>query len=217
MPQLEGPTTENTQLCTGEIWGGKKQEKKSLCTTDVVKNKRKGQDSFKCLSQFWHSFFLKTKSSETHVLVLGVCLPEQCSEVVYSPVGVSPLSDRGFHSNPHKLEMCLFFPFYSFLMCGLQPFSCLLSSLVPGAPHTTCPSIHQYQKTHFPKTLFILSPSCLSNQLWAHVLSIPESPLPCLPVKTRFPFLSNVDPVFQLSYTYIPPALYPCSFSTWNL
>ncbi|MEB3026041.1 hypothetical protein, partial [Parvimonas sp. M13] len=23
MPQLEGPTTENTQLCTGELWGEK--------------------------------------------------------------------------------------------------------------------------------------------------------------------------------------------------
>ena len=26
MPQLEGPTTKNIQLCTGGIWGGKKKK-----------------------------------------------------------------------------------------------------------------------------------------------------------------------------------------------
>ena len=31
MPQLEGPTTKNTQLCTGRLWGEKgKNKKKSL-------------------------------------------------------------------------------------------------------------------------------------------------------------------------------------------
>ena len=28
MPQLEGPTTKNTQLCAGGIWGEKSREKK---------------------------------------------------------------------------------------------------------------------------------------------------------------------------------------------
>ena len=28
IPQLEGPTTKNIQLCTGGLWGGKKKEKK---------------------------------------------------------------------------------------------------------------------------------------------------------------------------------------------
>ena len=30
MPQLEGPTTKNIQLCTGGLWGEKGKKKKSL-------------------------------------------------------------------------------------------------------------------------------------------------------------------------------------------
>ena len=32
MPQLEGPTTKNMQLCTGGIWGEKAEKKKRLAT-----------------------------------------------------------------------------------------------------------------------------------------------------------------------------------------
>ena len=32
MPQLEGPTTNNIQLCTEEIWGEKAGKKKRLAT-----------------------------------------------------------------------------------------------------------------------------------------------------------------------------------------
>ena len=28
IPQLEGPTTKNTQLCTGGLWGAEEEEKK---------------------------------------------------------------------------------------------------------------------------------------------------------------------------------------------
>ena len=37
MPQLEGPTTKNTQLCTGGLWG-EKAKIKSLKLTMVSRN-----------------------------------------------------------------------------------------------------------------------------------------------------------------------------------
>ena len=35
MPQLEGPTTKNTQLCTGGLWEEKEEKKKERLATVV--------------------------------------------------------------------------------------------------------------------------------------------------------------------------------------
>ena len=40
MPQLEGPTTKNAQLCTGELWGEKGKKNK------IFKGKTKFQKGF---------------------------------------------------------------------------------------------------------------------------------------------------------------------------
>ena len=37
MPQLEGPTTKNTQLCTGELWGEKGKIKNKIFKTTTKK------------------------------------------------------------------------------------------------------------------------------------------------------------------------------------
>ena len=42
MPQLEGPTTKNIQLCTGGIWGGKKEDwQQLLAQVPIFKKKKK--------------------------------------------------------------------------------------------------------------------------------------------------------------------------------
>src|SRR3712207_9497103 len=38
MPQLEGPTTKNIQLCTGGLWGEKGKDKKNLKKKNVLQS-----------------------------------------------------------------------------------------------------------------------------------------------------------------------------------
>ena len=49
MPQLEGSTTKNTQLCTGGLWGEKEEEKKDwqqmLAQMPIFKKKRNKKET----------------------------------------------------------------------------------------------------------------------------------------------------------------------------
>lgn len=88
--------------------------------------------------------------------------------------------------------MCLLFLFQSILMYSFQ-LSYLLCSLFGSWNSHTQPSpvypLLLYI-THIPKMLCSsCHPPSISNLLWAHLLSLPESHLPYLPFfKARFPF-----------------------------
>ena len=57
MPQLEEPTTKNTQLCTGGLWGEKGKNKKSL--------KKKKKEKYSAKDQIFFLSFITQSRIET--------------------------------------------------------------------------------------------------------------------------------------------------------
>ena len=66
MPQLEGPTTKNIQVCTGGLWGEKGKikslKKKKVIYPYYLTVKSKGNISYKTLGKSLKIFILRVKS-----------------------------------------------------------------------------------------------------------------------------------------------------------
>ena len=94
MPQLEEPTTKNTQLCTGGLWGEKGKKIKSL-TNKTEQNKSKQTESgYKLADVIWERpgspcslfFFFKRfyffpfspQSPPVHSCIFFVVGPSSC-------------------------------------------------------------------------------------------------------------------------------------------
>lgn len=120
---------------------------------------------------------------------------EYCSVVVFSPVGMSHLSDRkASYSSHRKLDTCLFFCSSVFL-CVLFNLSLsrITLCLILGALHTTYPSLSSSPLPDNPfsqNAVFIMSPSPPSAVCFGPIYYLfpnPHSPVYLLrPISTFF-------------------------------
>lgn len=140
-----------------------------------------------CLGIF---ILLKQKSSEPPARVWGVCRPEQTGGGSFPSWNGPSAWQKGVHPSHHKLEMCLFFPFQSFLMCRLQPFSFPLNSGSLESTHN-CPSLSFSPLPDNPLCLYAVFIMSLSPHQQATLSTVcSRIPPPCLSFQTIFPFFS---------------------------